>query len=295
MQTAIKRIAIVNGLIYEVKTHAVQAVPHGKSGDIPAVFTKGFYCKAKDLNHMAGLRARYQSAAPFPHMVFERGEIVDGFHESMAMRTFPKPDKSWWHYDNPLEKKFAKDDFSDKSFGHLQLLVDRFHSRLFIEFLQDLTGINGLIPDPTLRGGGAHQIERGGKLDIHVDHNYHGVTKLDRRINVLYYLNQNWKEEWGGHLELWNPEMTELGARILPDAGRIVVFNTTDRSPHGHPDPLECPEGVTRKSLALYYWTNGRPEIERSAPHSTVYFARPQDPKDAATEALRAQRAKGRV
>ena len=101
--------------------------------------------------------------------------------------------------------------------------------------------------------------------------NFHGTTFLDRRVNVLIYLNQGWTEENGGALELWNRDLTECGSRIAPVFNRTVVFNTTDHSFHGHPDPVRCPAGESRKSIAMYYFTTGRPEAERSERHSTIW------------------------
>jgi hypothetical protein len=93
----------------------------------------------------------------------------------------------------------------------------------------------------------------------------------------LIYLNKDWQEEYGGYLELWNTEMTECGQRILPIFNRCVIFNTTDFSYHGHPDPLNCLEGQTRKSLALYYYSNGRPREELSDFHWTTWHERPNE------------------
>ena len=91
----------------------------------------------------------------------------------------------------------------------------------------------------------------------------------------MLYLNENWREEYGGHLELWDREMTRCVRRILPVFNRCVIFSTTDYSFHGHPDPLACPRGMTRKSLALYYYSNGRPVEETSAAHGTLMQSRP--------------------
>ncbi len=69
--------------------------------------------------------------------------------------------------------------------------------------------------------------------------------------------------------------MTACQERILPIANRCVIFSTTDFSLHGHPDPLACPPGRTRRSLALYYYTNGRPADEIGPDHTTAFRARP--------------------
>lgn len=207
---------------------------------------------------------------------------------------FPAPNERWWKYDNQLERKFAKDDLTNEAPVFRQV-ISAFHSKRFVEFLQDLTGIPGLITDHTLRGGGLHQIARGGSLAIHADFNQHPELMIQRRLNLLLYLNKEWLPGWRGDLELWNEDMSRCVQSISPMMGKVVVFSTTDTAWHGHPDSLLCPEGITRKSMALYYYTASRPEHERSAPHSTIYVARPQDAKDPETEALRAKRARGRL
>jgi hypothetical protein len=140
-----------------------------------------------------------------------------------------------------------------------------------------LTGISGLIPDPYLEGGGLHQIERDGFLKVHADFNVHAKLRLDRRLNFILYLNQDWREEYNGHLELWDRGMTRCVRKVLPVCNRAVVFVTTDWSFHGHPEKLACPPGRTRKSVALYYYTNGRPAEERSAGHGVLWQERPSD------------------
>jgi Rps23 Pro-64 3,4-dihydroxylase Tpa1-like proline 4-hydroxylase len=151
----------------------------------------------------------------------------------------------------------------------------QFNSSLFLFFLHHLTGIRGLTGDPWLYGGGIHQILPGGLLKIHADFNIHEFTGLLRRINVLVYLNKDWQDEWGGHLELWDTEMSRCVRRVAPNAGTCVIFNTSSTSYHGHPDPLRCPPGRTRKSLAFYYYTID-PEFDpRGKLHSTLWRKRP--------------------
>jgi hypothetical protein len=114
----------------------------------------------------------------------------------------------------------------------------------------------------------------GGLLKVHADFNIHHRTNLDRRLNVIVYLNKDWKEEYGGFFELWNENMSEAVVRLLPLFNRMAIFSTTSTSYHGHPDPLTCPEDRSRKSLALYYYTNGRPQneiINGLETHSTLY------------------------
>jgi len=239
------------------------------------------------------LQTQYQNDPPFPHIVLDNFlPFYDLLEVAMA---FPDPHQgNWWKYENVLEKKLARNDVHNfpKS---IQWLIYQLQSNYFVSFLERLTGIDGLIVDHTLNGGGLHQILRGGKLDVHADYNYHPITKLDRRLNVLLYLNQDWNPEWKGHLELWNKDMTYRIQSIAPIFNRMVIFNVTDNSFHGHPDPLECPYEVSRKSIALYYYTNGRPHYEKSIPHSTIFKRRPQDPFNLEEEELRQKRAVRRI
>ena len=214
----------------------------------------------------------YVKAVPFPHIVlddFFDPELVD-----LVLSEFPQPGAiRWQQFDNEHEIKLAS--AAESSFGPVtRLFLYHLNSITFLEFLSAITGIPHLISDPSFDGGGLHQIVRGGKLGIHADFNRHGTYDLDRRLNLLLYLNKDWREEYGGHLQLWNRGMTRCETKVLPIFNRVMLFGTTDFTYHGHPDPLQCPEGMTRKSLALYYFSNGRPAEEVSGSHSTVFRAR---------------------
>ncbi len=217
----------------------------------------------------------YQTAQPFPHVVMD-GFLPDDVLEIVARECSELSEREAWIRRNStsVKKKTAVRD--DWTLGPMtRHLLNQFNSATFINFLEKLTGITGLIPDPHYLGGGLHQIERGGFLKIHADFNRHNRLNLDRRLNALLYLNQPWDDSWGGHLELWDSTMTICADKVAPLFNRLVIFTTTDSSFHGHPDPLVCPPDVVRRSLALYYYTNGRPERERSEAHSTLHQARP--------------------
>lgn len=221
----------------------------------------------------ASAAEQFRTARPFPHVVMDG--LFDPDLLAGIVDEFPRPsDIEWTQYRSKREVKLASN--RDKHFGPLTKgLLYHLNSATFLEFLSQVTGIENLIADSFFEGGGMHQIERGGKLAIHADFNRHPRYHLDRRLNALLYLNRNWQEEYGGHLELWDRDMRGCVARIAPLFNRLVVFATTDFSYHGHPDTLTCPESVTRKSLALYYYTNGRPPEEISDSHSTLFQARP--------------------
>ena len=154
-------------------------------------------------------------------------------------------------------------------------LIWELNSQRFLDFLTHVTGIEHLLPDPSLRGAGIHQIGRGGFLKVHTDFATHRDYGLDRRLNFLLYLNPEWPKAYGGDLQLWDQALQGPPRRISPIANRCVVFSTTDTSLHGHPEPLSCPEGVYRKSLALYYYTNGRPAGEANPGFATHWYEVP--------------------
>lgn len=217
--------------------------------------------------------AAYAAAEPFPHAAVD-DFLPTGVCEEL-LTEFPGPDQiDWLRFDRHHSKKLATK--GDAQFGPAtRRVMHEFSSAACLRFLEGLTGIKGLIPDPYFEGGGLHQIEPGGFLKVHADFNYHTTLRLDRRINLIVYLNKDWREEYNGHLELWDRGMTRAVRRILPVYNRCVVFSTTDTSFHGHPDKVACPPGMTRKSLALYYYTNGRPEEEKAAAHGTLWQERP--------------------
>jgi hypothetical protein len=242
--------------------------------------------KYKDLLEVSKKNtSSYQNGTPFPNISFDnffKPEYLDKvlleFPDLSSIQNSKK-------YDNSKEIKFTGKGelyFGDETKKFMHFL----NSEPFLNFLQVLTGIEEpLIADPYFIGGGQHEIKKGGLLKIHADFNKHPKLGLDRRINLLVYLNKDWKDEYGGNFELWGENMKKCEKKFLPIFNRIAIFNTTDFSYHGHPDPLACPEERSRKSLALYYYTNGRPQSETNnglEDHSTLFKARLDNKEDKA-------------
>lgn len=214
------------------------------------------------------LSKAFLEADPFQHVV------IDNFlNENLAIslkENFPKPhEKTWWLYDNPLEKKLAFNKINELNLDFSNFF-SYVNSNEFLYWLSKLTGIENLKSDKNLNGGGLHLIKKGGKLDVHEDFNVHKELMMLRKLNLILYLNDPWEEEWGGHLELWNKDMTKLCQRIFPKFNRAVLFRTDTDSNHGHPHPLNCPENNYRISLATYYYTE-HPQIHEITYRSTVY------------------------
>jgi hypothetical protein len=211
----------------------------------------------------------YRAADPFPHVVlddvFELGLLRQILHEFDAMNPI-----SWSFSDKDLERKRSTEDVAH--FGPTtRAFVNQLNGGPFLAFLEKLTGITGLIADPHLRGGGLHEIRREGALGVHADFNLYPRLGIWRRLNLLLYLNENWDESWGGSLELWDRSGKQKVKAIAPIFNRVVIFDTSNFSYHGHPHPLMCPPDRSRKSIALYYYTAARPEGEID-PHTTLFI-----------------------
>jgi Rps23 Pro-64 3,4-dihydroxylase Tpa1-like proline 4-hydroxylase len=222
------------------------------------------------------IKAEYSTNYPFPHIVLDN--FMDPIYLKKSIAEFNRVD---WGFDNHEEStgehqrnKLYAPHFVDGYYGlpeYTRNILSFMNSREMLVFLEELTGIQNLIPDPGFYGGGIHRIKPGGKLSVHADYNYHPITKLHRRINLLLYLNQDWKEEWGGDLQLWTKDLKTCVKKILPLFNRAVIFNITSDAYHGHPGILKSPEGIDRYSFALYYFTEDRPEHEKTNPHMAVF------------------------
>lgn len=228
----------------------------------------------------------YQTNLPYPHIVIDNF-LKDDVAKQVA-ECFPKLDSGFWfQYDNPIEKKFATDDI--RKFPPLiAKLIHTLNSEQFVQKIQKLMGVEELFSDPYLHGGGLHCSRNGGKLDIHLDYSLHPKLKMERRANLILYLTPDWQEEWNGYLEMWNGDMSKCEKRVMPKFNRAVIFNTDELSFHGHPDPISCPENISRNSIALYYLTEAR-ESSSLRPRAR-FFKRPQDPENAELEEFRKKR-----
>ena len=222
----------------------------------------------------AELAARYRANRPFPHIVIEnfvdprvldRTLIAFDPHRALGSHTFNRDQERLKTQISPTE---STDPF-------VRILFSEFNSANFLSFLEAMTGIEGLLPDPYFVGGGFHEIQRGGKLDVHSDFNIHKRLNLVRRLNLLIYLNKDWDPSYGGDLELWDADMTKCQVRVPPVFNRAVIFSTDKNSLHGHPDPLNCPEGRARQSIALYYYTSPKEGVDALTRRTTIFHARP--------------------
>lgn len=230
------------------------------------------------------LASHYCFAQPFPHIVLDR--FLPDEVAQAALSHFPSERLT---SDRVFEMGYAgqhkRQVLPEECDAEARRLFHFFNSQPMLQFLEGLTAIQGLLPDPYFMGGGYHETSSGGKLGIHADFRINDQLHLHRRINLIVYLNESWEREWGGNLELWARDMTSKQVEVQPLFNRAVIFNTDESSYHGHPDPLQAPNGVRRRSVALYYYTASRAIYDEVPNVSTIYHARPDDPVETKREA----------
>lgn len=202
---------------------------------------------------------RWRKADPFPHLVIDDALPADLL--AAAVAEIPAVDHPGWIPHR--SRKFSLPDVA--GFPNLAAVTTLLRSEQWLRHLSQLTGIRSLLADPDLAGGGVHRIQPGGRLGVHVDFNQHPGRSWVRRVNLLLYLNRKWRRQWNGALELHRDR--KAVQIIEPIFNRMVLFESSERSWHGHPRPLTCPADRCRLSIADYYYTRG----EVTDPHSTIY------------------------
>lgn len=233
------------------------------------------------------LHDQYIQAEPFPHIVinnFLPDELINQILNNFPHESVEKEVNFEIGYAGQFKRQIPPlncNSFNRNLFAFL-------NSEPVLRFIESITGIDKLIPDPYFSGGGYHETKAGGLLGIHADFRINKELNLNRRINMIIYLNEEWKPEWGGALELWDKSMTSVQESVLPILNRCVIFNTDQDSFHGHPDPLTCPDSVSRKSIALYYYTASESVLFETPAHDTMYKARPSDNKSTKIDAFSA-------
>lgn len=213
------------------------------------------------------LANKYQNATPFPHIVID--DFLPTFFVDYILKNFPAIERASVSHKSTtqyLKRGYRPQELGINPIVHYLSLLNSYP---IVEFLETLTGIKGLITDHHYEGGGLHETHKGGYLDVHVDFSHHTGLNLARRINMIIFLNNNWKPKYGGQLELWDTELTKKVVSIDPIYNRCVIFNTSDKSFHGQPNQVKSPEDLTRKSVALYYYTAIHQDMNLS---STTYW-----------------------
>lgn len=219
-----------------------------------------------------GRREAYRTGQPYPHAVF------DGFlGKARALElaeSFPGPEHAAWMRRDYREQAARMGQLQRSGFegvaAPLRHLLNELTAMAFLDFLGALTGIAGLIADPHYRAAGPSLTLPGGHLALHADFNRDRTRHLERKVTVLYYLSPDWQPEWGGALELWNEPRSRCEQSYLPELDRLIVMDHGDTFWHGHPQPLACPEGRYRASVAAYYYV-AAPSPDEANSHGAIW------------------------
>lgn len=244
---------------------------------LPVEYSSGFVLdpdKAREIGET--LKDQYVAAEPYPSIVIDDFlpiEMAKNLLDHFPVDT-KSNDKVYKKGYGGLHKRqilpYDCDEYARSAFSF-------FNSPSILQFLEGVTNIKGLLPDPYFSGGGFHEITTGGLLGVHADFRVNERLQLIRRVNLLIYLNEDWQDSYNGKLELWDREMKGMVKNISPIFNRCAIFNTEDDTFHGHPEPLTVPEGITRKSIALYYYTATDIKNDSGESRHTLYVARPND------------------
>lgn len=220
-------------------------------------------------SNLDSYKNEWNSKKPFRYFYVDDFLVPNWAEKVLA--EYPKPDVNWENTTYINQKnKFQKTKFEKDSI--FNIVFEEMNHPEFLALISEMTGINNLIPDHDLFGGGLHQSVKGAFLDVHIDYNIHPETKLHRRLNILVYMNKDWEDQFEGHLELWDMDKKERLEKIAPLFNRMAMFETNEISWHGHPHKLNTPDGVSRKSIAAYYYTKEREDIKSVDGHNTIYM-----------------------
>lgn len=215
---------------------------------------------------------------PFPHIVWD--SFLDKKTLSFIEKEFPHEESDLWTWksnDVNSIKYMCQDQNLIQQLPNINNLIKYLNSSYFCSILGSIFKIRNLVSDDDLAGGGLHMIGSGGFLKVHADFNQSDKKPgYHRRLNLILYLNDNWKNSYNGNLELWNTNLTRAEVEIEPILNRMICFNTQPDGGtvayHGHPKPLNVPRWVHRKSIALYYYTKNKPNNVFSKKHKTLYM-----------------------
>lgn len=223
------------------------------------------------------LRDRWLTAQPFPHIAIEpflvpekARSLADAFPSIEEARKLGRE----FRFVNEVGKVQITD--STRFPEPLKELDQALASPSFLAQLGEITGIEDLLADPALSGGGIHMTGPQGRLDVHVDFNFEPKKQWHRRINLLLYFNADWRPEWHGAVELWDRDVKRRYHAFAPLLNRCVIFETSQLSYHGV-EQVDCPPGTARKSFATYYYTKQPPPSWRGVAHNTIFRARPDE------------------
>jgi len=219
----------------------------------------------------------YRNALPWEHVVIDDFLPIDV--ATQLAESYPKPNvlsmlkediKPWKYHKNENVDRWLLDNTTEMP-ESLKMFASAVNSRHFLQFLEVITGIEAILPDPYFLGGGAMVTGTGGFLKVHADFNWNANSQVWRRANALFYLTPDWEKTWGGNLELWTKDGKKKVIEVEPKFNRVVIFSTKSDTYHGQPIPTKTPKGITRNLFSSFYYSSKSSDGIDVDPHFTKY------------------------
>lgn len=224
-----------------------------------------FFTNLNDIHKPADLSEPFSTGNPVPFIIIDNFLPQDVYRQIIT-QFYEISDNNYMIFENKVSRR--KECRNMYQAPLLQTLSHCLNGSLFIKWLEQVSDTEKLVPDPHLRGGGFCRSPRGTSLGLHTDFNWNDQIALNRKINIIFYMNQSWNEDWNGHLEFWNNDRTQCLQKIYPYPNRLAIWLYDINHVHGHPEPIMCPEDLSRDSLIHFYYTsNAIPEHDPRRSH----------------------------
>jgi hypothetical protein len=139
------------------------------------------------------VRQQMQTAPAFPHFCID-GFLEPAFAQDVhdAFPSYAEAERLGTSFKAVNEKRKIQVTDARLFAPPIRRLHELLASNAFVERMSYISGIPNLVADPFLVGGGIHETNHGGHLDVHVDFNINEGTGLFRRLNILVYFNVGW-------------------------------------------------------------------------------------------------------
>ena len=227
-----------------------------------------FFNELNQYYNPAELAASHAAGSPVPYTIIDNF-LPDDLFNTLSFEIDFLQESDWTVFSNNSSNSYRKECRNFSSTPRIQSMAHSFQGSTFLNWIEQLTGMEKLVGDPHYRGGGITRVSRGDKLGLHTDFNWNEQIRMTRRANIILYMNPVWEDSWGGDLEFWDFDKTQCLVKIAPKPNRLAVWNYDERLIHGHPHPLTCPEHVTRQNFIQFYYSSNA--THETAPHRSQF------------------------
>jgi len=158
-----------------------------------------------------------------------------------------------------------------------QVTYELMHSGEMLYDLEQMTGISGLLPDPHLVGAGYSIFRNGSFLGSHYDFNWNDRLRLHRKLTSFLFITPGWKEEWGGHHEIWTGsyDKDKNAKKVYSHAplfNRFFIDENVKKEPYHAVSKVDCPDSVVgRCAIRFFYYISSSEHDPDDPPHKSIY------------------------